>query len=119
MAGYRNKAGGKVPEVSPTSITRSMHCNAPPARAHVAFHALFLSLSSLTRHRSPLPPPSHGAQFLINGKRLTAEEMAEEAARAVREAEEAAAAAEAAAREAELAEKEAIALERAAAQAAR
>jgi myb proto-oncogene protein len=56
-------------------------------------------------------------QFLINGKRLTAEEMAEEAARAVREAEEAAAAAEAAAREAEAAEKEAIALERAAAQA--
>ena len=72
MAGYRNKAGGKVPE------------------------------------------------FLINGKRLTAEEMAEEAARAVREAELAAEAAEAAAREAEAAEKEAAEMERAAAaQAAR
>ena len=58
--------------------------------------------------------PSSPLQFLINGKRLTAEEMAEEAARAVREAEEAAAAAEAAAREAEAAEREAMELERAA-----
>ena len=55
-------------------------------------------------------------EFLVNGTRLTAEEMAEEAARAVREAEEAAAAAEAAAREAEAAEREAADLERAAAQ---
>ena len=53
-------------------------------------------------------------EFLINGKRLTAEEMAEEAARAVREAEEAAAAAEAAAREGAIAEREAMDLERAA-----
>ena len=54
-------------------------------------------------------------EFLINGQRLTAEEIAEEAERAVREAEEAAAAAEAAAREAEHLEQEALQQEAAAA----
>jgi hypothetical protein len=53
-------------------------------------------------------------EFLVNGKRLTAEEIAEEAQRAVVEAEEAAAAAEVAAREAEEAEAEAQRLELAA-----
>ena len=52
-------------------------------------------------------PGSKVPEFLVNGKRLTAEEMAEDAARALQAAEEAAAAAEAAAREAEEAEMEA------------
>ena len=43
----------------------------------------------------------------MDGKRLTAEEMVEDAARALRAADEASAAAEAAAREAEAAEAEA------------
>ena len=46
-------------------------------------------------------------EFLVDGKRLTAEEMVEDAARALRAADEASAAAEAAAREAEAAEAEA------------
>ncbi len=104
MAGYRNKAGGKVPEVRKLNCMRllaapSLIVLAFPRSLHAAHAALLARL----------------AQFLINGKRLTAEEMAEEAARAVREAEEAAAAAEAAAQEAEQAEQEAMELERAAA----
>ena len=89
MAGYRTRPGAaKVPEVC---------CDAS-----------FASAPQLTAPRRPR------AQFLINGKRLTAEEIAEEAERAVREAEDAAAAAEAAAREAEHLEQEAIHQEQAA-----
>ena len=51
-------------------------------------------------------------EFLINGRTLTAEEVAAEAAKAVAEAELATAAAEAAARDAEAAEQEALDAER-------
>ena len=60
-------------------------------------------------YRTPRTPGGPKlAEFLVNGKRLTAEEIAEDAERAVREAEEAAAEAEAAAREAERAEADAL-----------
>lgn len=96
--------------VASGKLTKNKNAFAVPtvARGASAGPTSFEDLKHVGYRTPRLPGGTKVPEFLVNGKRLTAEEIAEDAERAVREAEDAAAEAEAAAREAERAEAEAL-----------